>query len=349
MMFNKLKKLLYGEPNIVGKDYSEIFDYDEKSKTCKVDLHYGDIEEVVDTTISNNKRMVISSNAIEYLLKIIVTIPKKIKVDVEYCFDNIRGCNPKEFLEAFNRSLRNRFHNIDKENKRRTILSILFVVTSLILIITSSTPIHIGIFEENDAAIDNVIKVVMDKLAELFVCEAVCILVLNYDRDQINNVVTFERFNSISIKDNNKTVLSSIDEKDIYKGWYSVDKKVRFADHIILFIGMYSAVSNTIELVGAMSGIFKINFIAVDAFMFGGILSLIDLVLIILYYLDNRFGRKYALAFFVFEIVLYIIYFVATFSTSTDRELIFMAFDFTLSLIGVIAFAYSKYHKDIIE
>lgn len=327
------------------KDYSDVFDYDLDHGIVSIDFRFDSVDDFIDKSLSNEKHYMFKEDDISDLLSMIATIPKNIKVNINYCFSKLGKYNPNTLLDSLKKAIKSRFYTVDEAHRRKIAFSFLFMVVGIIIIVLSYNKMHFGLFESNDDVISNIVKDIFGELSSMLIWEAGCIFFLTYDDEVINKVDVYRRFNSFTIKNKNNKKLASIERKDIYNDWPIVDRKVRIADYTVLFIVLYVAISNTIEIVGLLTGIYQVEQKYFIGFVAGNLVTVINLVLVILYYLDYEIGRKYALPVTIFCFIVYFIYVILSCPLLGTRELASNILDLILSFVACVALAYSVKRK----
>lgn len=210
-------------------------DIDYENRTIDLELHYKKISDILEDDVSTKNYPKFKRVILQRASEIIDGFPLDFRVNLKLKIDDFEGYSSNEVMESFKDSLEMFHYAVYREKNKNWVLAVIFsVIAAFVLffrIFASSNEIY---------ASNSIIDEVLDIIAWVFLWEAVTILFLSPGELREISFKLARRIVSITLLDNDRTVLSSIDHNALTSDWVEDSRKESTSKVLLLIAGAAS-------------------------------------------------------------------------------------------------------------
>jgi hypothetical protein len=152
------------------------YELDEENKLFDINLRLDNLDELVERSVSTDKKLFLNEDADDFILHYLRDIPSGYKCNMTLHIADYEGYEKKEVMNAFKDMVELNKIRFKKENRKKIALVILLVVAGLAFIVMSKTLLA-GLF--NSATMNSIVEETVDIIGWVFIWEAVTLLFLN--------------------------------------------------------------------------------------------------------------------------------------------------------------------------
>ena len=101
------------------ENLKNLYDFDLENQVVTIPLHYETTDDLIDGHLSQPGKPVVSKEALDYLIDIIMSIPSVFTVDFALKVDDYGDYTHKQLIEAIRNTIENAFYYYDGSRKKR--------------------------------------------------------------------------------------------------------------------------------------------------------------------------------------------------------------------------------------
>ena len=323
------------------ENLKDLYDFDLENQVVTIPLHFESTEDLLDIHLSQKGKPVISKDALDYLIDIIMSIPSNFTVDFALKVDDCGEYTHKQLLEAIRNTIENKFCFYDSGRKKDNVLAVIFIIIGIVLLTFEIVGVHYNFFGEEGAVNVAVIESILDVLSWVFIWEGGAILFLTYENESTLFHKEIRRFRSIRMLDSTDKQVIGFSHSELYRDWVQVGKLEMLTRNFILFAYPVILAGTAIEMSEVLGYFHELSALEIFSYILGWIMIVPMVISNICFYLDRGWIKKLAFPLSLI-MTLYMIYSIIGWLTYPEINIKFFVFDciitlfFTLNTICLI-------------
>lgn len=210
------------------------YDVDEEKRSVSISLKYDTVSSLIDESLDGNEYL-INTEVIDTINKHLKNIPAIYKTDVNIKINDFNGVNKEQFLDAFNDVIELNHYALERENKRKWIVTSILVVVGIIILFFNVIAKANSWYGSNETS-NNIASEVFDICAWVFIWEAVTVMFLTPTELSFNSNKFKIRVRSITFFDKENEPIGALKFDLNNLKWDSI-KRIDVFSHRLFLIG----------------------------------------------------------------------------------------------------------------